>query len=148
MRFLSLLGRVLFAWVFVRSAPAHFQEQSIGYLSEQGIPFAPVLVPLSGFLALVGGVSVLLGWRAKAGAWLLVAFLVPVTLLMHPFWAVSDPAAAAIQEAMFYKNLSMLGGALLICRFGAGPIAMDAWKHEPDLHEFERPRQGDDAQAA
>ena len=136
MRFLSLLGRVLFAWVFVKSAPAHFQEQSIGYLSEQGIPFAPVLVPLSGFLALVGGISVLLGWRAKAGAWLLVAFLVPVTLLMHPFWAVSDPAAAAIQEAMFYRNLSMLGGALLIAWFGAGPIAMDAWKREPELHDF------------
>jgi putative oxidoreductase len=55
---------------------------------------------------------------------------------MHPFWAVSDPAAAAIQEAMFYKNLSMLGGALLIAWVGAGPIAMDAWKREPELHEF------------
>ena len=135
MRFISLVGRVLFSLMFLQAAPALFQEQSIGFVSEQGIPFAPVLVPLSGFLALVGGLSVLLGWRAKAGAWMLVAFLVPVTFLMHPYWAVSDPAAAALHEAMFYKNLSMLGGALLITWFGAGPIAMDARKREPGFHE-------------
>jgi|SRR5437867_4010430 len=135
MRYVPLIGRVLFAAMFLKAAPAHFQEQAIGFVSEQGIPFAPVLVPVSGFLALAGGLSVLLGWRAKVGAWLLVAFLVPVTLLMHPYWVVTDPAAAAVQEAMFYKNVAMLGGALLIAYFGAGPLSMDARKPEPAFHE-------------
>ena len=126
MRYLSLAGRVLFAALFLTSAPAHFQEESIAWVAEQGIPFAEFLVPLAGFLSLTGGMLVFLGFRARLGAWLLVAFLVPVTLLMHPFWAVTDPVARAMQQAMFFKNLSMLGGALLIAAFGAGPSSLDA----------------------
>jgi putative oxidoreductase len=45
---------------------------------------------------------------------------------MHKFWGVSDPMAAQIQMIMFMKNVSMLGGALLISQFGAGPFSLDA----------------------
>jgi putative oxidoreductase len=31
-----------------------------------------------------------------------------------------------VQQAMFLKNLSLLGGALLIAYFGAGPLSLDA----------------------
>jgi putative oxidoreductase len=48
-------------------------------------------VPLSGVLAVAGGLSIALGYRAKLGGWALVAFLVPVTLAMHQFWNISDP---------------------------------------------------------
>jgi len=40
-------------------------------------------------------------------------------------WAVADPMMAQLQRAMFFKNLSMLGGALLITHFGAGPMSLD-----------------------
>jgi len=87
---------------------------------------AGLLVPASGILALVGGLSILLGYRAKMGAWLLVLFLVPVTVMMHNFWAVKDPMMAQMQMAMFLKNVTMLGGALLISQLGAGPWSFDA----------------------
>ena len=83
-------------------------------------------VPVSGLIAVAGGLSILVGYRAKLGAWLVVLFLVPVTLMMHKFWAVPDPMMAQIQMMMFMKNLSMLGGALLITQFGAGPLSLDA----------------------
>jgi putative oxidoreductase len=60
------------------------------------------------------------------GAWLLVLFLVPVTLMMHNFWAVKNPMMAQMQMAMFLKNVTMLGGALLISQFGAGGLSLDA----------------------
>ncbi len=69
--------------------------------------------------------SVLLGYRARIGAWLIVLFLVPVTFAMHKFWGIADPATAQDQMAHFMKNLSMLGGALLITQFGAGPGSLD-----------------------
>jgi putative oxidoreductase len=128
----------MFAAIFLKAVPGHFQEETIAFVSEQGIPLAGLFVPLAGFLALAGGLSVLLGWRAKLGAWLLVTFLVPVTLLMHPFWVVSDPGAAAMQEAMFFRNVSMLGGALLITWFGAGPLSMDARKTVPSFDEIRK----------
>jgi uncharacterized membrane protein YphA (DoxX/SURF4 family) len=51
-------------------------------------PLASIAVPLSGVLAIAGGLSILLGYRAKLGACLIVVFLVPVTLMMHRFWTV------------------------------------------------------------
>ena len=138
MRYLPLIGRAMFAAIFLKAVPGQFQEQTIAFVSEQGIPLAGLFVPLTGFLALAGGLSVLLGWHAKLGAWLLVAFLVPVTLLMHPFWVVSDPGAAATHEAMFFRNLSMLGGALLIAWFGSGPFSMDARKTVPAFEEVRK----------
>jgi len=89
------------------------------------VPLAGLAVPLSGIVALIGGLSVLLGYRARAGAWLIVVFLVPVTVALHPFWSVADPMARQMQLAMFLKNVSILGGALLIAHFGAGPVSLD-----------------------
>jgi putative oxidoreductase len=68
---------------------------------------------------------VLLGYHAKIGAWLIVVFLVPVTLTMHNFWTITDPAIRQTQLVMFLNNVSMLGGALLISQFGAGPFSLD-----------------------
>ena len=79
-----------------------------------------------GVLAVLGGLSILLGYRAKLGASLIVLFLIPVTLMMHKFWTIPDPMLAQIQMVMFMKNVSMLGGALLITQFGAGPFSLDA----------------------
>jgi putative oxidoreductase len=121
-----VLGRFLFALIFLMAGANHFNKQTIGYAASQGVPLASVAVPLSGVLAIAGGLSILLGYRAKPGAWLIVLFLIPVTLMMHKFWTVTDPMMAQIQMIMFMKNVSMLGGALLIAQFGAGPFSLDA----------------------
>ena len=121
-----VLGRFLFALIFLMAGANHFNKQTIGYAASQGVPLASVAVPLSGVLAIVGGLSILLGYRAKLGAWLIVVFLIPVTLMMHKFWTVTDPMMAQLQMILFMKNVSMLGGALLISQFGAGPFSLDA----------------------
>jgi putative oxidoreductase len=66
-----------------------------------------------------------IGYTARWGAWVLVAFLVPVTWMMHAYWKQSDPTTRRVQQAMFAKNLSILGGALLITHFGSGRISID-----------------------
>jgi putative oxidoreductase len=132
MRSLVPLARLLFAAIFLVSVPGHFQAQTIAYAAQQGVPLATILVPLSGILALAGGLSILLGWRARAGAWLIAAFLVPVTLMMHAFWAVPDPMMRQIQQAFFMKNLAMIGGALLIAYWGAGPVSLDERAERPE----------------
>ncbi len=76
-------------------------------------------------MALAGGLSIAAGYRARWGAWLLIAFLVPVALIMHAFWKLHGPAAIHIQQAMFAKNLSMLGAALLVTNLGVGPLSID-----------------------
>src|SRR5882762_5020577 len=117
-----VLGRLFFVLIFLMSGPLHFSKQEVAYAAAQGVPLASILVPFSGVLAFAGGLSILLGYRAKLGAWLLVLFLVPVTVMMHNFWAVHDPMMAQVHMAMFMKNLGLLGSALLISQFGAGQI--------------------------
>jgi len=124
-RYGVLAGRILYAAIFVVAALGHFSQQTIRLAADQGVPMASIAVPVSGLLALAGGLSIALGYKAKWGAWLLVLFLVPVTAMLHNFWAVQDPATAQVQFVMFMKNLSMLGAALLIANFGSGPLSLE-----------------------
>ena len=79
---------------------------------------------------MAGGLSILVGYKAKWGAWLIVLFLLPVSVMMHKFWGLPDPQAAMMQQIMFMKNMSMLGAALMIAHFGAGPLSLDARKKD------------------
>jgi len=125
MRFLFPFGRILFALVFILAAPRHFTHEGIQHAAALGVPAAGVLVPLSGMMALAGGISVAVGFKTRWGAWTLAGFLVPVTLCMHAYWRLNDLQAVHLQQAMFAKNLSMLGAAMLITQFGAGPMSID-----------------------
>jgi putative oxidoreductase len=125
-RYLVPAGRALYAAIFLLAGLHHFSSPLIAHAAEAGVPFANVAVPAFGVIALAGGASILLGYRARVGAALIVLFLVPVTFSMHAFWAVSDPAMRQIQLMMFLKNISMLGAALFIARAGAGPMSLDA----------------------
>lgn len=125
MKYVALLGRIFYVAIFLVATPGHFSKGTIAYAASHGVPMANILVPAAGVVALVGALSVLLGFRAKFGAFLLMLFLVPVTVMMHNFWAVSDAQAAQMQQINFLKNLSMIGAALLICYFGSGPLSVD-----------------------
>ena len=126
--YLVPLGRLLFTLIFLQSVPMHFSAQGIEYAAAAGTPLANLLVPLSGVLVLLGGLSVLLGYHARIGALLLALFLLPVTLIMHDFWNVTDPGMAHMQQVMFMKNVSMFGATLLLLHFGTGPLSIDAMR--------------------
>jgi putative oxidoreductase len=121
-----LLGRLFFVLIFLMAGPNHFASQTIAYAASQGVPLASIAVPASGVLALLGGLSILLGFHARIGAWLIALFLIGVTPMLHNFWTVTDPMMRQMQMIMFMKNVAMLGGALLISQFGAGPWSLDA----------------------
>lgn len=125
-RYVGLAGRALYASLFILAAFGHFSEQTIAYSAQQGVPLAQVLVPLPGVVMIAGGLSILVGYRARLGALLLAAFLVPATVIFHNFWAVADPMMAQLQQAMFLKNVALIGAALLIAAFGSGPPSLDA----------------------
>jgi len=128
-RYFYPIGRILFAYIFISAGPGHFTHERIAHAADLGVPLAGILVPISGAMALIGGISVASGYKTRLGAWLLIGFLVPVTLMMHGYWRLHDPAQVHIQTAMFWKNISMLGSAILITQFGGGAISLDALVH-------------------
>jgi putative oxidoreductase len=67
MNYLVLLGRVFYALIFVMAGPGHFTANTIAYAASKGVPLASIAVPLSGIIALAGGLSIALGYRARWG---------------------------------------------------------------------------------
>lgn len=126
MKLLVLLGRILFSSTFIIKGLHHFSTVGMEHAATRDVP--PAVVPIAGLLALLGGVSILFGYKARIGAWLLVLFLLPTTFMMHPFWNSQDFYSATMEQLCFMKNLSLLGGALLIAHFGSGPMSWDKGK--------------------
>jgi putative oxidoreductase len=114
---LFLVGRILFALVFLFSgSTVHLLQarQGIEYARMNRVPAPELLVPLSGLVAVLGALSVILGIWADLGSLLLVAFLLPVAFFMHAFWRETDEQTKANQMAHFMKNMAIAGGALVL----------------------------------
>ncbi|WP_267241825.1 DoxX family membrane protein [Streptomyces sp. PR69] len=116
-----LIGRILFAALFLTSALGHLTQTKAmaGYAASRGVPAAVPATLGSGLLLLAGGLSVLLGIWADLGALLLVAFLVPTALLMHAFWKESDAQSRQLEMVHFQKDLALAGAALALFAFFA-----------------------------
>ncbi|MBB5808242.1 putative membrane protein YphA (DoxX/SURF4 family) [Saccharothrix ecbatanensis] len=119
---ITLIGRILFVFLFFGSAFGHITqtEAMAGYASSKGVPSAKAATFGSGVLMAVGGLMLLLGVWADLGALLLVIFLVPTAFLMHNFWKETDPQAKQMEMIQFNKDLALAGGALMFFGLYAG----------------------------
>lgn len=113
---LILIGRILFALLFLVSAYSHFTQTAglAGYAHSKGVPGARLAVLAGGVLLALGGLSILLGIWPDLGALLLVIFLVPTALLIHNFWVERDPQARTMEMVQFFKDLALAGAALML----------------------------------
>ncbi len=121
---IALAGRILFTLIFFLSGITHFTDlDRYVALMPEAVPFRPFWVVISGIVELAGAMMILLNVRPELGAWLIVLFLVPVTIVVHGTAMVSAPdeQMRAIQTSFFLKGLTMTGGALLITQFGVTP---------------------------
>jgi putative oxidoreductase len=112
-----LIGRILFAFIFVQSGLAvHLfgYRQGVQYAKSYNVPLAELGVPLTGVMAVLGGLSVALGVWGDLGALVIAAFLLLITPLMHAFWRETDPMQRLSQMVNFTKNTALLGGALVL----------------------------------
>src|SRR6266566_9351245 len=126
---LSLAGRVLLCTIFFMSAAGNkvpnFNKVA-GIMESKGVPAPQVLLVGAIVFLLVGSASVIVGYRARVGAALLLTFLVLASYYFHPFWKLEGQAQ---QEQMihFMKNLSMMGAMLFVVANGSGPMSLDSW---------------------
>ena len=110
-----MLGRALFGGYFLYNGINHFRNQRMlsGYGASKGVPFPDTAVLGSGAMLVLGGLSLLTGIRPKIGASLIGAFLLGVTPKMHDFWRVEDAQQRMGEQVNFFKNIGLLGGALI-----------------------------------
>ena len=103
-------GRFLVALIYVVAGVNKliFFETNLKFMASYKLPPSPILLAAVIAVELTGGLSILSGYKARAGAWGLFVFMIPTTLIFHTHF--SDP----IQAAMFMKNLAIMGGLLLV----------------------------------
>lgn len=114
MELVHLLGRIILGGYFLYNAANHFLNLAMmsGYAQSKGVP-APTLAVLgSGFLLLLGGLSLLLGYRPVWGIAFLILFLVPVSFMMHAFWQ-EGPETRMNEMINFTKNMALVGALLI-----------------------------------
>lgn len=127
MKMLSLLGRLMFGGFFIMAGLRNFTDwqTSADYAAGKGVPMPTVAVMVSGFLILAGGVLVLLGYKVRLGAFLIVLFLIPASIIMHDFWADIDPAMKQMNLGHFMKNMALAGAALMIATPRRWPLSLE-----------------------
>jgi putative oxidoreductase len=81
----------------------------------------------AGLVEWAGALMVLLGFRTRAGAGMLLLYLVPVTILFHVFgWAhAAEAAAANVQALALFKNLAIMAALLQLATYGPGRPSFD-----------------------
>lgn len=124
----TLLARILLAAIFLSSALGNkipnFSDVA-GYMTSEGVPAASLLlVGAIGFL-IVGSFSLIVGFKARLGATLLLIFLVLATYYFHDFWTLEDAQQVQAQSIQFMKNLALMGAMLFIVANGPGPLSLD-----------------------
>jgi putative oxidoreductase len=114
MNIVFLIGRILAGGYFIYAGIHHYLDLAMltGYSKMKGVPLADIAVPATGLLLLIAGFSFLLGYKPVLGIAAAVLFLIPVTIMMHAFWA--EAGDARIRDlGNFTKNLALLGSALM-----------------------------------
>jgi putative oxidoreductase len=122
----ALVGRILIAIMYI---PAGFSKiggfsGTAGYIASKGLPLPEVGAAIAIVVELVGGIMLLIGWKARWAAIALAVFTLAATFFFHNFWAM--PAdQQMVQKLMFDKNIAIVGGLLLAFAFGPGRISVD-----------------------
>jgi putative oxidoreductase len=118
--YIPLIARVLLGLIFVMSGFSKITgfESTQQHMASHGIPLTAVALVGAIVIEILGGLSVILGLWARAGAISLVLFLIPATLIFHTDFGDQT------QMIMFLKNLSIMGGLLLVTAYGSGEYSI------------------------
>lgn len=124
--YVSLAGRILLALMFI---PAGFGKLThiggtAGYIASGGLPFPSLLAVLAGALELFGGLALVIGFKVRWVGLAMALFTLVASMVFHPFWSVPE-AQQMVTKLLFMKNISVVGGMLLISALGAGALSLD-----------------------
>ncbi len=138
-RFVMGLGRICMSLLFLLSGASalfHWQQmeasvsgtltdwhshmmnsEMFGQLFSNLLAWTSFLLTVAVVFQLLGGILLFFGWKVRLGCVLLLLFLLPSMILFHPFWYAEGPEKAN-QVAIFFKNLSIVGGLLCLLVIG------------------------------
>jgi len=127
---LLLAGRVMMGWIYVESGLRKLtgMDAFIASLVRRGLPYATVLGWIGAPLEFFGGLALLLGVYLRCATIAMIVFTVVATLIGHRYWEIAEPAARRMQQSHFAKNITIIGGLILLYVTGGGRFSFDGWR--------------------
>ncbi len=128
-RCLLVIIYIVFGWAKLSDYAA-----TAAYMAQAGAPIPPVAAIVAIVVEVFGALAVAVGVWTRPLALLLTLYTFATALIGHRFWAM-EGAARYGNAINFYKNVSMMGGFLLLYVTGAGRYSVDArlGRSEPKL---------------
>jgi putative oxidoreductase len=122
-----LVGRILLGLLFILSGAAKIGgfDGTVTEIASRHLPLPSLVAVLTIVIELGGGLALAAGWQTRWTAYGLAAFTLLAALLFHDFWAASAAERMA-QVGNFLKNLSIVGGMLVLAVHGPGALSVDA----------------------
>ncbi|MEL6601879.1 MAG: DoxX family protein [Cyanobacteria bacterium J06614_10] len=119
MKYLPLAARICLSLIFFQAGINHLIgfSEFVPVVAGTGLPLPGLLAAGTVVFQLLGAIALVIGYKAKIGATLLILFLIPASIFFHP------PASDLIG---FLKNLSLIGGLLMVVAYGAGPVSVES----------------------
>ena len=126
---LNLIGRILLAALFLPAGLSKLSgfEGTVGYIGSVGLPLASVAAAAAIAVEILGSIALIVGFQTRIAAAVLAVFTVVASVFFHAFWAAA-PEQAFVQQLMFFKNIGVIGGLLVLASSGAGAWSIDAKK--------------------
>ena len=124
---LAFVGRLLLALLFLPAGLSKITgfAGTVGYIASKGMPIPTVAAVVAIIIEVVAPLALLAGFGTRWAALVLAGFTVVATFIFHNFWAM--PAEQAMmQQLMFFKNIAVVGGLLILAAHGAGAWSVDA----------------------
>jgi putative oxidoreductase len=124
---LALLGRLLFAVLFLPAGIGKLTgfAGTAGYISSVGLPFPSVGAALALVVEIAGGLALIAGYGTRVAALVLAVFTLTASLFFHAYWA-APADQAFVAQLLFFKNVAVVGGLLVLAAHGAGAWSLDA----------------------
>jgi putative oxidoreductase len=123
---MPLIGRILIAALFLVAGigKAMAFAGTAGYMAKIGFPMPEVMTAIAIAIEAGGAILLIIGWKTRWVAWILVIFVVVATFAAHRFWEF-DASQMVNQRTQFLKNFAIIGGLLFVAAFGPGSISVD-----------------------
>jgi putative oxidoreductase len=137
---LLAVGRVVIALMFIFSGIQKFMDLggTAAAIGSKNLPLPAVLAFLTAAVELGGGILIVVGWQTRIFALLLAAFTAVAGYFFHDFWHYPPGADYTNNMIHFMKNLSIIGGFLMLAAVGAGRYSIDG---PCIVHERQKVRQ-------
>jgi putative oxidoreductase len=126
---LNLIGRILLAALFLPAGLSKLSgfEGTVGYIASVGLPLPAVGAAAALAVEILGSAALILGFQTRIAAAVLAVFTLVASVFFHAFWAAA-PEQAFVQQLLFFKNIGVVGGLLVLVSSGAGAWSLDAKK--------------------